>query len=168
MDGWPAALVVYAAAAVITFVPVARNLLMPVTLHPGGDSFADSQHFSPAAQTALTQHYSRIQGTLSFWKLQAAKYKSFHTYSLIWITISTVSVPFLAQAVSADKWSKWLLTIVGAYAALLFALVRAFRVEANYKAFRHGESEFYDTYRRMLDLPGIFWRNGAGTTPKLF
>ncbi|WP_143086471.1 hypothetical protein [Amycolatopsis saalfeldensis] len=35
-------------------------------------------------------------------------------------------------------------------------VLRAFRVENNYKAFRHGESEFYDLYRRLLDRPMLF------------
>ena len=27
------------------------------------------------------------------------------------------------------------------------------KIEENYRAFRHGESEFYDLFRRMLDRP---------------
>ncbi|MDA0586641.1 MAG: hypothetical protein O2820_01760 [Planctomycetota bacterium] len=29
-------------------------------------------------------------------------------------------------------------------------------MEENFKAFRHGESEFYDMYRRLLDRPSSF------------
>jgi hypothetical protein len=44
-------------------------------------------------------------------------------------------------------------TIVSAFTAVLLAFHRGFKIEDNYKAFRHGESEFYDIYRRLLDDP---------------
>jgi hypothetical protein len=33
---------------------------------------------------------------------------------------------------------------------------RGFKVPERYQAFRHGESEFYDLYRRLLDQPDTF------------
>jgi hypothetical protein len=48
------------------------------------------------------------------------------------------------------------LSIISAYAALLLALSRTFRVESNYRAFRQGESEFYDLVRQLLDNPAAF------------
>jgi hypothetical protein len=72
----------------------------------------------------------RIQGTLTFWKTQAIRYKAFHNYAVVWITVSTVAVPFIAQSVdSSNAWSKWCVSIIGAYAALLLALSRAFRTD---------------------------------------
>jgi hypothetical protein len=156
MNGWTLALILYLAVAVVSFAPVARILLKKVELHPGGPSFKDSSHFSEQARNLLQQHFDRIRGTLGYWKTQSAKYKAFHTYCIVWITLATVSVPFLSQAITNDPESKWLLTIVGLQAAVLLAFSRAFRVENNYKAFRHGESEFYDLYRRMLDQPLLF------------
>ncbi|WP_410621443.1 hypothetical protein [Amycolatopsis sp. cmx-8-4] len=156
MNGWTLALILYPAAAVGSFVPVGRALLKGVDLHPGGPSFDESPHFSEEARKLLDQHFERLRGTLGYWKTQASKYKAFHTYCLVWITLSTASVPFLSQAITDDAQSKWLLTIVGAHAAILLAFSRAFRVENNYKAFRHGESEFYDLYRRLLDRPRLF------------
>ena len=35
-------------------------------------------------------------------------------------------------------------------------IYRGLKVEENFKAFRHGESEFYDMYRRLLDRPSSF------------
>jgi hypothetical protein len=156
VNGWAIALAVYVLSAALSFIPVARKILSKVELHPGGASFEESSHFSEEAKEALAQHFSRIRGTLEFWKTQAAKYKAFHSYSVVWVTVATASVPFLAQAVTDDPWSRWFLTIVGAHATLLLALARAFRVENYYKAFRHGESEFYDTHRRLLDRPEVF------------
>jgi hypothetical protein len=45
---------------------------------------------------------------------------------------------------------------VSAYTAVLLAFHKALKVDANYKAFRQGESEFYDLYRRLMDRPLSF------------
>ena len=34
-----------------------------------------------------------------------------------------------------------------------WAFHRGLKIEENYRAFRHGESEFYDLFRRILDRP---------------
>ena len=66
-------------------------------------------------------------------------------------------MPFLSQAIDPTvPASKWLLTIIAAHVALLLGFHRGLRVADRYKAFRHGESEFYDTYRRLLDRPESF------------
>lgn len=164
MDRWGVALTVYVLAAVVSLIPVAVRLARLVQLLPAGPSFDQSPHFSDEAKVLLMQHWDRIHGTLVFWKTQAARYKAFHTYSLVWVSVSTVLVPLLAQAVTVNAWSRALLTVVGAQAALLLTLTRTFRVESHYKAFRHGESEFYDLYRRLLDQPSTF---GATETDQL-
>jgi hypothetical protein len=127
-----------------------------VALNPGGPSFDKSPHFSETAKIKLTQHYERLTGALSFWKNQAEKYRVFHRYCLCWSITAGVLVPFLAQAIGSDGVSKWLVTIVAAHAALMLGFSKGFRVEQNYKAFRQGESEFYDLYRRFLDSPQEF------------
>jgi hypothetical protein len=48
--------------------------------------------------------------------------------------------------------------LFSAFTAILLAFHKALKVDANYKAFRQGESDFYDTYRRMLDRPETFGR----------
>ncbi|NEB39183.1 hypothetical protein [Streptomyces sp. SID14515] len=156
MSGWAIALAVYSSLALISFLPVLRALIKWIDLKPGGPSFAESPHFSEEGENLLVHNFERMEGTLKFWKTYAERYRTFHVYSLTWISLSTVGVPLLAQAIDADPWSKWLLTVVAAHSAILLAVSRAFRVEAHYKAFRNGESEFYDLYRRMLDRPGIF------------
>lgn len=156
MTGWQIALIVYVVLASATFLPVLRLFLRWVELKPGGPSFAESPHFSEEAKARLTQNFDRMRGTLRFWKTHAVRYRAFHVYALVWITISTVTVPVIAQAVGTDPWSRWFLSIVGAHAALLLATSRAFRIESNYRAFRDGESDFYDLYRRFLDRPQLF------------
>ncbi|MFJ4370591.1 hypothetical protein ACIP4S_41570 [Streptomyces chartreusis] len=156
MSPWAIALIIYSSLALLSFLPVLRVLVRWVDLNPGGPSFDQSPHFSDDGKLLLAQNFERMQGTLKFWKTQAERYRTFHIYSLAWISLSTVGVPLLAQATTEDPWSKWLLTVVATHSAVLLAVSRAFRVEAHYKAFRSGESEFYDLYRRMLDRPRVF------------
>jgi hypothetical protein len=85
-----------------------------------------------------------------------------HYYTVCWSIPSSVAVPFLAQAITATPVTKWLLTAVSGHTALLLAFHKALKVEPNFKAFRQGESDFYDLYRRMLDRPHTF-----GATEKL-
>jgi hypothetical protein len=50
----------------------------------------------------------------------------------------------------------WLLTAAALHISIITGMHKFFKVEVNFKAFRQGESEFYDTYRRMLDNPRSF------------
>jgi hypothetical protein len=159
VNNWAVALVVYVTVAFLSFLPVLMLLIKRVKPHPGGPSFDDSPWFSDVAKNILNHNFERLRGALGFWKTQSARYHAFYIYSVIWVTLATVSVPFIAQAISSDPWSRWFLSVVSAHAALLLALSRAFRVEGNYKAFRQGESEFYDLWRRLLDRPESFGRD---------
>lgn len=158
MSPWLVAILAYFLAALLTGLPILLAVLRGVKLHPGGSSFDESTEFSSEAKQRLTQHYSRMQGTLAFWKKQAELYKRLHYYILCWTIPSSVLIPILAQAVNADPWSRWMITGVSAFTAILLAFYKALKVDANHKAFRQGESEFYDTYRRMLDRPETFGR----------
>jgi hypothetical protein len=106
VDAWGAALAVYFLLAVGTIAPVFRKIALGVPLHAGGAAFKDSPHFSDAAKKQLEQHFSRIVGTLGFWKKQAEIYRYLHYYCLLWTILLSVIVPFLAQAISNDSWSK--------------------------------------------------------------
>ena len=156
MSGWLVAILVYVGLVVVTALPIMAVLVRGVPLHPGGASFAESDAFSDEAKTKLTQHYSRLAGTLGFWKKQAELYRRLHYYTLCWTIPSSVAIPFLIQAITADPHSRWLATGVSGFTAALLAFHRALKVDANYKAFRQGESDFYDTYRRLLDRPTSF------------
>ena len=151
-DPWRIFSAVYILLATLTFLPVLRTIFARVRLNDGGASFDKSPHFSEEGKLQLTQHYSRLQGTLGFWKTQAERFRRFHIYSLFWTLPASVLIPLLAQA-NAGRWA---LTLVSAHTALLLVFHSGLRVESNYKAFRHGESEFYDLYRRLLDAPSTF------------
>lgn len=107
----------------------------------------------------MQQNYERIRGTLEFWKNKAELYRRMHFYILWWTIPSSVIIPFLAQASTDDAYSKWLITVISGFSAILLAVHRSFKVHENYKSFREGESNFYDSYRRMLDRPTTFGKD---------
>ena len=156
MNIWSMASVIYITLALITFIPTFLAIIQKIKLHPGGASFDQCSHFSNESKEKLVNHYSRIKGTLTFWKNQAEKYKQFHFYCLGWTIPSATLVPIITQAVDGSFSSKLFLTIVSTHTAILLGFYKGFKVENNIKSFRHGESEFYDLYRRLLDRPITF------------
>jgi len=150
------AIYIYLALAIGSFLPTMVAIVRGVKPHNGGDSFDKSPHFSDDAKVRLTQHFSRISGTLGFWKKQAEIFRHLHYYTLTWTIPASVGIPFLVQAIDSDPASKWLVTIVSTHTAVLLAFHKALKVDANFRTWREGESHFYDLYRRMLDPPDTF------------
>lgn len=157
---WLVSIVVYLALALITFVPSASALFAKVegkkvkeSIDKASKEFDECSFFDEEQKIRLKAHFSRIAGTLVFWKKEAEKYRNFHYYCLLWTIPSAVLIPILTQSISDDVWSKELVTVISSFTALLLAFHRGFKVEDNYKSFRHGESEFYDLWRRLLDIP---------------
>lgn len=159
MDFWIVSIIIYIFLATATLLPTLKAIFKRIELHPGGKSFQSSPHFSHDEKERLEQHYSRIEGTLKFWKNQAEKYRFFHYYCLYWTTTISIIIPVIAQLIDGTNESKLLLTIMSTHVAILLALHRGFKVDNNYRAFRNGESEFYDLYRKMLDQPKCFGEN---------
>ena len=86
-------------------------------------SFSESA-FSDKAKARLEQHFSRLRGTLAFWKREATRNSRFHYYCLWWTIFSASIMPFLTQAISpSDAASKWFLTIIAAHIALLLSSI---------------------------------------------
>lgn len=156
MNPWLIAMLGYLGLAALTFVPVAAALLRKVELHDGGLGPDQSPLFTDDAKARLQQNHSRLLGTLGFWKRQAELFKRFHFYALGWVIPSSVLVPFLAQAITQDPYSKWFLSVVAAFAAVLLSFQKWLKAEQNYKAFRLGESAYYDLRRQLLDRPRSF------------
>ena len=150
----------YLAAAIGTLVPALVALLRGVTLHPAGISFEQTSAFSEEARRKLSEHYSRLQGTLGFWKSRATSYKRFHYYCVIWTIISAWAVPLLgAIGPQPDSAARWLLVTISSHVALALSFHRGLKVSEGMKAFRLGESEFYDLYRRLLDRSAMFGKS---------
>jgi len=153
---WAISLLFYAGLALVTFLPVVWAAAKKVNLKNAKFSFTDSPSFSKEGKVKLEQHYDRLQGTLVFWKNKAEMYGYFHHYSIGWTVLGGISLPFLAQALTVDPWSKWTITTISAHVALIFVAQKGFKVEQNYKNYRLGESEYYDIRRRLLDQPHRF------------
>lgn len=147
----------YLALALVTLVPTLRNLAVGVKLNPGGASFDQCAHFSEENRKKLDDHYSRLMGTLGFWKKRAETFTSFHYYCAVWTILSAWAVPIIASLSPAASdsaiFSKLLIVLVSGHVALSLSFHKGLKVADGMKAFRHGESEFYDLYRRLLDRP---------------
>jgi len=161
ISNWKIALIIYCGIALLSFIPVLKAILKKVKLHPGGDSFQQSKHFSANTIELLNQHFSRINGTLIFWKNKAEWHRRFHYYTLCWTIPVSILIPIITQYIDTSLDSKLFLTVISTHTALLWSFHRALKVENNFKAFRNGESEFYDLYRRLLDRPHSFGKTEA-------
>jgi hypothetical protein len=88
---------------------------------------------------------------------RAESYTSFYYYSVIWTILSAWAVPIIAslspESLDANSFSKPLIVLVSGHVALVLSFHKGLKVSDGMKAFRHGESEFYDLYRRLSDRP---------------
>jgi hypothetical protein len=157
LDPWRTAMLAYVVAGTATLIPALHALFAGVKLKPGGSSFESAEAFSPEARKKLEAHYSRLAGTLGFWKSRATIYTRFHYYCIGWTILSAWAVPLISAIVpqEAGSPSKWLVVIISSHVALALSFHRGLKIPEGMKAFRHGESEFYDLYRRLLDRPQI-------------
>jgi hypothetical protein len=161
MDYWILSIYAYIALSLITLLPSIRCFIGKVRLNPGGTSFSESDYFSEPVQKQLEQHFSRIQGTLGFWKKQAVVYTTFHYYCVGWTILSSWAVPLIGAITpqAGGSNAKWLLVAISSHVALSLSFHRGLKVAEGMKAYRLGESEFYDLYRRLLDRPSTFGDN---------
>jgi hypothetical protein len=147
----------YLTIALLTLYPTLKKLFGEVKLIPGGASFDSSSQFSEENKKRLENHYSRLMGTLGFWKKKAAVYTSFHYYCVVWTILSAWAVPIISalspETAVTNNFSKFLIILVSGHVALALSFHKGLKVAEGMKAFRHGESEFYDLYRRLLDQP---------------
>lgn len=153
---WAFALVAYLILIVASLTHVFLAFAFRKKRNEGGPSFDDSEYWK-AHKSRLIQHWQRIEGTLDFWKSRAHRYKVAHLHCLWWLMILTLLLPILTQIIdSQDGASKFLITLITLHIAAITAITKTFKLEQNYQAFRSGESEFYDIYRRLLDNPRDF------------
>ena len=136
MDLWTWGIVSYSSLAILTLLPTALALATSVRLNPAGDSFEQSDAFTDKAKQRLTEHYSRLQGTLGFWKKRAALFTRFHYYCVVWTILSAWAVPLIAATAPQVEGSasKWLLVVVASHVALALSLYRGMKISENMKA----------------------------------
>ena len=170
MDYWFASIWIYLTLAFATLIPTLKVLFSGVQPNPSGISFKETMIFSEETKRRLSDHYSRLEGTLGFWKNRATSYTKFHYYCVIWTILSSWAVPLVgAVAPQAEgSASKWLLVVISSHVAIALSFHRGMKVSEGMKAFRHGESEFYDLYRRLLDRPHVFGETEEAQVDKYF
>jgi hypothetical protein len=155
MTNWDYALVIYISLALVTFIPTLWAIMKKVKLNPDGDGYDKSPFFDEQQKVRLKQHYSRIAGTLGYWKNHAEKYRRFKNYSIVWSICISIIIPVISQEIGEGN-SNWFLTVISTHAALLLAFHKGFKVDQNYQSFRTAESEFFDLRRELLDNPSKF------------
>lgn len=170
MDYWRASIFMYLAIAILTLLPTLFALFRGVRPNPAGISFDKTTTFSSEVRRRLSEHYSRLEGTLGFWKKRAAIFTRFHYYCVCWTIVSSWAAPLIASIAPQVEGSasKWLLVTVSGHVALALAFHRGLKVAEGMKAFRHGESEFYDLYRRLLDRPHMFGKTEEAQVRRYF
>ena len=74
MTNWDYALIIYISLALLSFLPTLWAILKKVKLNPDGEGYDQSPFFDEKQKKRLNQHYSRIAGTLGYWKNHSEKY----------------------------------------------------------------------------------------------
>ena len=155
---WDIAIIAYLFFAFISSIPTLFAILKKVQLNPDGNGYDKSLHFDEQDRQRLIQHYTRINGTLGYWKNQAEKYRRFNNYSLFWTIAISIIIPVISQQIG-EGHSNLFLTIISTHIALIVGFHKGFKIEKNYQAFRLAESDFYDLRRELLDMPETFGSN---------
>jgi hypothetical protein len=110
--------------------------------------------------------------TIAGWKKRAETFTSFHYYCAVWTILSAWAVPIIASlspsAENTTIYSKLLIVLVSGHVALSLSFHKGLKVADGMKAFRHGESEFYDLYRRLLDRPHTLGKDEDAQVDKYF
>ena len=114
--------------AFASFLPVLFALVKKVKLNPRGDHFSESPHFSDLNKILLEQHYSRLEGTLIFWKNKAERHRRFHYYTLCWTILISILIRIITQTIDSSEEAKLFLTIISSHTALLWGFHRALNI----------------------------------------
>jgi hypothetical protein len=120
-------------------------------LFPSGDWFDTSEELIEF-RSRLISHYTRIEGTLKFWKTKAAAHQRLYNAQVLWATLSGVALPVLVQYFhKSTHWPTLFLTILTTWNGVLLALSFTLNSRELYRGFRQQESDFYDESRRLLN-----------------
>ncbi|MBI5283583.1 MAG: hypothetical protein HY874_00675, partial [Chloroflexi bacterium] len=108
---WIAADAALIALATVTALHLLLPLFKKEKLFPGGAGFDDTPHFSEANRKRLNEHYSRLEGTLLFWKNRAVFYGRLHNWAVLWSIAAAFLVPIVLQWYDPDNtWSRLFMT----------------------------------------------------------
>lgn len=150
---WKYGLVALLIAIVVTTIPIVLAFMKKVKLDKPKYWFDEADFFGDQKER-LKATEGRIQGTLVYWKNQAAAYRLLHNANIFWGLIAAVSLPILVQFYDKTEfWSLAFMTVLTFWTGLIFAIAHTLKSESKYQGFRATESDFYDLTRELLDTP---------------
>jgi len=159
---WQAGVAGLLFSIVITIVLIVFAFLNFEKLNKQGKWFDTAEQLGDQQQRVL-DHYSRIIGTLQFWKSKAIAHYRLHLARVIWSLLSGVTLPVLVQFYDKTIPSAVLfMTIYTTWTGFIIVLAFTLRSEEKYQGFRQQESDFYDKSRELLD----FAKNNAPNLEK--
>ena len=148
---WQAGTLALLVAIIGTLISIIWGFLGFSTLLPPGDWFDSSEELSQH-RTRLVSHYSRIVGTLTFWKSKAAAHQRLYYAQVMWASLSGVTLPVLIQYFEkSTEWPTLFLTILTTWNGILLVLAYTLHSRELYRGFRQQESDFYDESRKLLN-----------------
>ena len=148
---WQGGTFVLVIAIIFTLAPIVWGFLVFTELFPPGEWFDSSEELKEH-RVRLVAHYSRITGTLKFWKSKASAHQRLYSAQVVWATLSGVALPVLVQYFDKTTiWPTLFLTILTTWNGILLALTFTLNSRELYRGFRQQESDFYDESRRLLN-----------------
>ena len=148
---WQAGTLALSVAILGTIIPIIWCFMGFATLLPPGDWFDTSEELAQY-RTRLESHYSRITGTLTYWKTKAAAHQRLYFAQVIWASLTGVTLPVLIQIFeTSTEWPTIFLTILTTWNGILLVLAFTLNSRELYRGFRQQESDFYDESRRLLN-----------------
>ena len=148
---WQAGTLALLVAIIGTLIPIVWGFLVFATLFPPGDWFDSSEELSDY-RSRLVSHYSRITGTLRYWKTKAIAHQRLYNSQVIWAALSGVTLPVLVQYFEkSTNWPTIFLTILTMWNGVLLVLTFTLNSRELYRGFRQQESDFYDESRQILN-----------------
>lgn len=148
---WQAGTAALCIAIAGTIIPIVWAFFGYATLHCSGDWFDSSDDLSQF-KARLMSNYSRINGTLRYWKSKAAAHQRLYFAQVLWASLTGVSLPILVQYFEkSSQWPTLFFTILTAWNGILLVLAYTLHSRELYQGFRQQESDFYDESRRLLN-----------------
>lgn len=148
---WEAGSFLLGYSIIITVIAVVKSFSEFTDLFKPGEWF-DSSIALEAHQERLMAHYSRIHGTLKFWKSKAKAHHRLHASQVLWGAVSGVILPVLIQLYDkSNNWATIFMTVLTTWNALLLTLSYTLSSREQYRGYRQQESDFYDVSRLLLN-----------------
>lgn len=150
-DPWQVASVGLAAGIVITVLSVGQAFLNQVRLDEAPRWVEEVTNLGSQADR-MRDHFSRMKGTLVFWKNEAKAHYRLDVARVVWSLLSAVLLPVLVQLYDTAIWANVFMTTFTTWTGLVVALAYTMKSEQRYQGMRQQESDYYDLTRHLLDF----------------